>query len=395
MTKYRLNKAKWNPDKPWCASWINNGQRHRRFFVTKGEAEIWIKDQNAEAKAFGSAAISDELRIEALRAEDLLKGSGASLIEAARYYADRKNIAAKSVQFHELFGHVLSYTHTQVSKGERSWEHLAGIRKVGKRMDEAFDSRMVCEIEKHEIIKWLESLTISATSKDFYRRYATSIFAFACTRQYCQSNPCHGITNSRSKSEIGILLPHEVEALLAHCAPQMVPFYAIGCFAGLRPMSELLRLSWNDIHLEERIIDVKNTKTRNHPNSPRERFVMVSENLSSWLVVAADAGDKRVVPGNWRDFIYGTRGNREVRGPGDRDRAIQELRRQNLSYQGLQDWPHDCMRHSFASYHYAKHGSADRAAEQMGHAGAQLVFKNYRRKVTPRQAEEFWSIVPK
>ncbi len=61
---------------------------------------------------------------------------------------------------------------------------------------------------------------------------------------------------------------------------------------------------------------------------------------------------------------------------------------------GIKHWPHDAMRHTYASMHLAMHQSADKTADQMGHSGSRLVFEAYRRKVKKSEAERFWSIVP-
>jgi hypothetical protein len=45
---------------------------------------------------------------------------------------------------------------------------------------------------------------------------------------------------------------------------------------------------------------------------------------------------------------------------------------------GLARWPNNGLRHSFASYHLAKHQNAPRLALEMGHSTPRMVFDNYR-----------------
>jgi integrase len=87
---------------------------------------------------------------------------------------------------------------------------------------------------------------------------------------YVEANPCHGIDKMAKKRDIDILTVEEVDRLLRECDPKMVPFYAIGIFCGLRPMSELMRAEWEDI--KDGSIEVKNVKTAGHANQ-RERAV--------------------------------------------------------------------------------------------------------------------------
>jgi integrase len=60
---------------------------------------------------------------------------------------------------------------------------------------------------------------------------------------------------------------------------------------------------------------------------------------------------------------------------------------------GWQEWPEDVLRHSFASYHLAKHRNAALTAELMGHKNARIIYAHYREVV--KDAEDvslFWSI---
>ncbi len=57
-------------------------------------------------------------------------------------------------------------------------------------------------------------------------------------------------------------------------------------------------------------------------------------------------------------------------------------------------WGHDIMRHTFASYHLAYHGSPDRTAHELGHRDTNMLFRHYRQLVTKEEAEKFWDIRP-
>ena len=61
---------------------------------------------------------------------------------------------------------------------------------------------------------------------------------------------------------------------------------------------------------------------------------------------------------------------------------------------GIIDWPQDALRRSFASYHLAMHGSADKTATQLGHRSTDMLFEHYRELVTKDEAERFWNIFP-
>lgn len=54
----------------------------------------------------------------------------------------------------------------------------------------------------------------------------------------------------------------------------------------------------------------------------------------------------------------------------------------------IKEWPHDAMRHSYASYHLAMHGSADKTSTELGHRSTEMLFRHYREPVTKHDAEQ-------
>ena len=62
--------------------------------------------------------------------------------------------------------------------------------------------------------------------------------------------------------------------MLEAATPDFLPVIAIGLFAGLRPESEIWRLVWAHIDLEDRTIDVQKSK-----NDASVRHVQISDNF--------------------------------------------------------------------------------------------------------------------
>jgi integrase len=57
-------------------------------------------------------------------------------------------------------------------------------------------------------------------------------------------------------------------------------------------------------------------------------------------------------------------------------------------------WASNGLRHSFASYHLAKHSDFNGLALQLGHRTTKMLFDHYREVVTPLEAERYWQIRP-
>ena len=145
----------------------------------------------------------------------------------------------------------------------------------------------------------------------------------------------------------------------------MLPYFAVGLFAGLRPANELARLDWTNIDFRQKQIRVDPATAKRR----RTRFVRISDNLAAWLA--------------------------EYRQPSGSIFYSRRLFRKIVTAAGLADWPPDVMRHTFATYHLAAHGDANRTALELGHAGAPgILFDHYRSLAQPKDARAFWRLKP-
>ena len=105
----------------------------------------------------------------------------------------------------------------------------------------------------------------------------------------------------------------------------------------------------------------------------RRRLIPIAHNLARWL--RPYAGMSGLV---W------AKGGRVYH------KAINRLR----SDIGMAHWPQNALRHSFASYHLAKHCDASELMLYMGHTSTKLIFEAYRELVHPQGAEVYWNIAP-
>ena len=185
-------------------------------------------------------------------------------------------------------------------------------------------------------------------------------FSWAVREGWRIKNPVKGILRPKEDdSEPVILSVEEVKRLMIVARekePTLVPYLALGIFAGIRP-EEIKRLVWEDIQVDEIVIRSTKAKTR------KRRLVAVSPNLKTWLKQRHP-----LRPKNLRRKL-------------DRLRASTNV-----------TWGHDIMRHSFASYHLAMHGSADKTSVQLGHSNTEMLIRHYRKLVPKAEAINFWNI---
>src|SRR5207249_756775 len=122
----------------------------------------------------------------------------------------------------------------------------------------------------------------------------------------------------------------------------------------------------DEIDLEANLIEVKARKSK----TARRRHIKIQPNLAKWLTGhAKETG--RVAPINLRKEM--------------------KIAREKA---GISDWPHNALRHGFASYHLAKFQDAGALALEMGHTDSDMLFAHYRQLVKPRDAARYWNIVP-
>ena len=202
-----------------------------------------------------------------------------------------------------------------------------------------------------------------------YIRELKAFFNFCMKRGYCAANPLDGIEPPHIDRGVpGFMSVADVSRFMQelYTHEKYYRYYchaALGFFSGLRP-EELCRMTWSNVNLGERIITISPeiAKTR------RVRHVTISDNLLAWLTTTY-AG-----PLTHENFDH--------------------VRRTICKKLDIK-WPHDCMRHTFATMHLAHHRDAALTAHELGHTqGVDLLYTHYRGLCSKKDAEAFWNILP-
>jgi len=253
-----------------------------------------------------------------------------------------------------------------------SRRYLNDIRSRLGQFAETFTGRATSDVAGDEVDDWLRDLkgrkgqSISAVGRNNFRRLLIVAFNYAVSRGYCADNPA--VTSAKAKEiegTVGILSVKQTADLLAKADSELVPFLAIGAFAGLR-RAELERLDWSEVDLAGGLIEV----VASNAKSARRRFVKIRKNLKAWLnPYAIRSGN--VTPKDFRQRL-------------DDARVAATIG----------DWPNNALRHGFASYTLAAENDAAALALELGHTNSNLVFQHYRQIVKPKDAKAYWNITP-
>ena len=343
------------------------GKRKRSFFETEAQAKSFAAFKNAELAKNGieHAEFPTSIRVMAQNAVEQLKPFNRTIADAVQHYVAYLKANERSCTATQLVNELLA---AKKADGV-SERHLRDIRSRLSVFAEKFGGRMVATITTKEINDWLRSLPFSPLTRNHYRQLVVLAFGFAVECGYAPSNPASGKKTAKAKvvSEApGILSVNETARLLEAATPDILPYLAIGLFAGLR-RAELERLDWSEIDFESGLIEVTAQKSK----TAQRRFVTLQPNLREWLLPL------RRLKGNVTPAL----GFRE---------SFEHAR----EAAGITDWPDNALRHSFASYHLAHFKNAASTALELGHHDSRITFAHYRELVKPKEAARYWNIRP-
>jgi integrase len=355
-----------------------NGKRQRKFFPTKKEAKTYAKQLGEAWQQQGALAfkLNAEQQVDASNALKELEGTDGTLTVAAAYYRKYACPKGGKKRIREIVAEILEAKATAGNKPRTIKEFRCKFARFKKTFGEVFLS----EITREAVEEWLNSQKtgegedekpFSLQSKENYLRDLGILFRFAVKRNYCAENVIDQIEKPRvPESIVEFFTPSEAMKLLyaAHIRPklELVPYLAIGLFAGLRA-AELEKLDWNQINLCNRTIQV----TPENSKTGRNRLVEISDNLLAWLK-PHEKMDGPVTPKN-------------------------SCRRKTplLELAKITKWPDNGLRHSFGTYHCAFHQNAPKTAGELGHESTKMLYKHYRSMpVTKAEATDYWNIMP-
>jgi integrase len=344
-----------------------NGKRRRYFFPTKEKAEAELARIKIKQRREGENALQlpDSLRVIALGCDQELKRFGKTLKDATDFYVRYLRDAERSISVSALIAEYLAGQ----QRLNRSQAHIYDLRQRLGRFKEDFGDRPVRTVTTKEVESWLHGMKLSAQSVNNYRSRVATLFSYGLKREYVERNPVASIEKIQRVDEAPeIFTPKQIQALLDNAPADLLPVLALGAFAGLRS-AELLRLDWESIDLLGGLINISASKSK----TAKRRLIPIAPNLAQWLAPYVGRSGK-IYPYSHRWYHLNV-----------------DLLRKAV---GLTEWPNNGLRHSFASYHLAKHQNAPQLALEMGHTTPQMIFDHYRELVRPQEAQRYWMISP-
>lgn len=290
-------------------------------------------------------------------------GGAARLDDAATFYAERRlRLVQRTVP--EVVEELLE------ARAHRSERHVRDLKHRLRRFSGDVTG-FIGNVTQRDISMWLAKLGLAPRSHDNFRQAIVLLFRFAQKRGYLPEGKTAAekteLMGDAGEGDIAIFTPDEIRRLLNAAGNEVLPYLALGAFAGIRT-AEIVRLDWSEINFETGYIEIKKSKAK----TKGRRLIKMQPNLVAWLRKAGTtAGPVSTLARPEKHAAEVVAAKLEP--------AI--------------EWKRNGLRHSYASYAMAVVQNEHEVSGQMGNSAAML-YANYRALATKEQGEEWFSIMP-
>jgi integrase len=300
---------------------------------------------------------------------------GATLSEATKFFAQRNPAALEKRTIEEVVDELLKAK----AGANRSQLHVKDLEGRLKQFSKAFPNYMIAGVTGGMIQQYIDDLDLSARSKWNHLRHIGALFRFGIKRKYLAKESIDEVEAVEmpdfAEGEIHVFTPIEMNEVLTVAWPGLVPWLAIGAFAGLRS-AELARLDWSEVNLQERHITVAADKAK----TGARRVVPISENLSAWLQPYTRPHGEIMTYVNWWN---------ELAKLPDEINSTRKAAKKKANFR----WHRNALRHSFCSYRLAVTGDVARVSYEAGNS-PQMIHRHYKALVNEKQGKEWFGIMP-
>jgi integrase len=353
------------------------GKRERYYFGTEKEAKKAAADRNRQLAAFGSqTALPDTERVMAAECIKMLAPFGKTLYDATHYYRDYLEKTNTSKTVSELCKVVREEFVFRLANEGASLRHKRTMDSELKKFEGRFGDSLINTLTGDQIKEWLQKLDCKPKTRIKIFGYIRNAYGIAVQKGLLETHPFEKvenfIRNKKSEAPAFPLTAEEAQRLLDATEPSVLPFIAVGMFAGLRT-SERDLIEWKHFILDdaEPYIDIPKSISK----TGERRLVPVQPALMAFLAPFVKK-QGHIVPLTCNGNV-----------------AYQNAWERSVKAAGLWPWSEGRLRDSFCSYRYRATGSAEMTAEEDGHS-IQVMIDRYRKLVTKEAAERFWAIRP-
>jgi len=407
--KYKGGRISKQLDDTWMFTIVVGGKRKRYRAANKADIELIGAQRGTAKKKLVRAGftLKEEQMSSAKKGIDLLSDNGCnvSLLDACEFYVKHHKVMTSDETFKGLYElYEAEYQKRLTSEDETVRLRPATYKDLVARMkpwveefgDRSPESITIDEIKavRDDPTRGKQGKGWGITSKKNYVKRLSFFYQWLKDKGYCSVDPASGI-KSKSVRKTRRYSIDEVRSILTKAQevrPEMVPYFALASFAGIRPeemSSQPVKvgdttfkpnvLTWENIDLKRGEITIPHTvsKTGEMVDTIEDKTIAMPENLVKWLVPYKAEGD--VFPfshsslARWRREVY--------------NKAKVKSRQ-------------DGLRHSCGAFTYF-HEGLEVAVDRLRHESPAMLMKTYKGETASltakkRKAEgaEYFSIVP-
>ncbi len=292
------------------------------------------------------------------------QASDVSISEAGKRFIAHKTTASR--------GEETDYTGKQRRELERFAENIGKETPVRK-------------ITAEEIGAWLDSLDVGHRRKKAVR--ATLCAFWRWMRKQDMIRPETHLTEAEKtpeiisdpKKEVRILSEAETRFLIKSVKPELLPWFVINCFSGVRT-SEIRSakkppLLWRHVSMEEEIIEIPAKISKNR----KRRLTPILPTLAAWL---HHLGIQSKDPNS--PIITCRPTDEETKRLGN---LLDE------EFKRSEGWPDNAPRHSYGSYRVAETSNVAQTAHEMDNS-EKVIKEDYLKAVKKTEAERYFALTP-
>jgi len=346
------------------------GKRKRVNFATKQEAQTYAEDCRIARANEGMAAFAlpMDVRLDAAKANQILAPHKVTILEAAKHY-QKHVLAYKTAPLVNVI--VERYIADCENRNLRP-RTIGDLKHRLNSFAVDFGNSRFSEITLDELKEWVQDDEWGMRTRINYLTKISQLYGYSLRRKWVDSNLTEAIDRPAvDDTQPEIFSVEQAELLLTHADEfDLLPYIALGLFAGLRS-AEMGRLDGSSIKFDERIISIGADVAKKRA----QRNADMQDALLAWLEPCKDKLKKG--------------------GPIVDQHKFRQNKELLLEAAGIESWPSNGLRHSFASYHLAKFCNSDNTSYQMGHRSTELVHRFYKALVSKADAEAFWNLRPK
>lgn len=308
------------------------------------------------------ATLSPKQRLDAVQAIGLLaeKEVNATLSEATAYFLKHRYPHGGDITLQtlaELFVNAKKNARRSNGEPRYSYAYLQSLHIITQLGDD-FAGKRLSSILPKDLEAYLHKRKLNDVSRYHYFQYWKMLFNWAVRFRHLEHNPMAQLQSPLlPREDPSILTPQQAKDL-AECAFEdhegvVFPYTVLGLFCGIRP-HELRRLKWGDFREGMSVLRISRQVSKTNDI----RAIPLPLNLRIMLADYQKRDpDEMVVPMTHN--------------------LCRKRFRQVYTRAGLNSWPHDASRHSFASYYLKATNSMPDLISRMGHSKSNMTLKHY------------------